>query len=209
MKRKERIEKGCYGYRNRRTFRNALASALIFAVLILLVAAGRRTGGTAGMLLLFFGILCSLPLANTLSPLIALGRYRTPARAFYEQVRQYENRGLVLYDLVFPTEEKAFAADALVVRGGVVLVYIPEKERGIETAGRKHLERQLRLGKAPCAVHPFTDLTQFLRALERLPKYEAVDASGRRSVSDGAEDSLRLASDADLLAAEVLCRISY
>lgn len=209
MKRNTRIEKGCYGYRNRRTAKNAALSVLIFVILLLLVNAGRKIGGTAGMIILFLGILTALPLANTLSPLIALGRFRTPDRAFYDRVKQYENRGLMMYDLVFPTEKKAFPADALLVRDGCVLVYIPEKTRGIEKESKQHLERQLRLGKAPCTVHSYTDFTQFLKALDRLPNYLPADAAGHRIPGSDPEDSINFASDSDLSAAAALCRISY
>ena len=164
-----RVEKGSYGYRNYHILRNAGLTALIALFIAAQIAYGRRVGGTLSIVLTLTGILCVLPMANILSPLLAMMRFRTPDRPFFEKTEPYTDRGILLYDLIFTTKEKAFPADAVLIRSGAVLVCGPAGQED----GRKlktHLENSLRLEHLKLHVNVYPGEEQFLKAIAALPE---------------------------------------
>ncbi len=176
----KRIEKGSYGYRNYHFLRNAMITALIAFAIALQIAAGRRLGGTASIVLTLTGILCVLPLANVLSPLIALMKYRTPDRSLFDTLQPYRDRGILLFDLVFTTKEKAFPADACLIRSGAILCLapLPVSDR---IKLKEHLERSLRLEHLKFHVNLYEDTEQFRKAVEQLPAEPAPDAAEQKA----------------------------
>ena len=132
-----RVEKGSYGYRNYHILRNAGLTALIALFIAAQIAYGRRVGGTLSIVLTLTGILCVLPMANILSPLLAMMRFRTPDRPFFEKTEPYSGRGILLYDLIFTTKEKAFPADAVMIRSGAVLVCGPAGQEAEGPSGKQ------------------------------------------------------------------------
>ena len=164
-----RVEKGSFGYRNYHFLRNAGITALIALVIAVQIAWGRRVGGTLSIVLTLTGILCVLPMANVLAPLLAMMRYRTPDRAFFEKTQVYSDRGILLYDLIFTTKEKAYPADAVLSRSGALLVCGPSGQEDCRKL-KVHLENSLRLEHLKLHVNLYSGEEPFLRALEALPE---------------------------------------
>ena len=164
-----RVEKGSFGYRNYHFLRNAGITALIALVIAVQIAWGRRVGGTLSIVLTLTGILCVLPMANVLSPLLAMMRYRTPERAFFEKTQIYSDRGILLYDLIFTTKEKAFPADAVLIRSGALLVCGPAGQEDCRKL-KVHLENSLRLEHLKLHVNVYPGEEQFLKAIAAIPE---------------------------------------
>ena len=164
----KRIEKGSFGYRNYHLLRNAGITVLTALFILAQIAFARSRGGTTGVVFTLTGILCVLPFANMLAPLIAFMRFRTPDAAFQKELRPYEDRGILLYDLIFTTKEKAFPADAVLIRSGAVLVCGPEN-RGDAGKLKVHLENSLRLEKLKLHVNLYEGSGPFLKAVQQLP----------------------------------------
>lgn len=164
-----RVEKGSFGYRNYHFLRNAGITALIALLIAVQIAFGRRSGGSLSVVFTLTGILCVLPLANILSPLLAMMKYRTPDRGFYEKTKAFSGRGILLYDLIFTTKEKAFPADAVLIRSGAILVCGPASQEDCRKL-KVHLENSLRLEHLKFHVNLYTGAEPFLKALEALPE---------------------------------------
>ena len=108
-------------------------------------------------------------MANVLSPLLAMMRYWTPERAFFEKTQIYSDRGILLYDLIFTTKEKAFPADAVLIRSGALLVCGPAGQEDCRKL-KVHLENSLRLEHLKLHVNLYPVEEQFLKALAALPE---------------------------------------
>lgn len=124
-----KIKKGQYGYRDYRR-RVELMKALLGVAMILaqLAARGFTDNQAAKNILTVMAILSVLPMANVASPLLASWRYKTPAREFYERVRPFEEKGVILYDLILTSKEQIIAADAVMVHPRGVFVYLSQEK---------------------------------------------------------------------------------
>ncbi len=162
-----RLSKGSYGYRNAHRIRNILILAGILAVILLQIAAGRLIGGSLQILFTFTGVLSVLPLANIASPTIAMGKYSTPDVSQYDKVQEYEDRGMLLYELIFTTKDSIYPADFCVIRDGAAVILSPVRPAA-KTGLKQHLERCCRNEGLGVHAGIYTDMDEFLRALSVL-----------------------------------------
>ena len=96
-------------------------------------------------------------------------RFRTPDRPFFEKTEPCADRGILLYDLIFTTKEKAFPADAVLIRSGAVLVCGPAGQEDCRKL-KTHLENSLRLEHLKLHVNVYPGEEQFLKAIAALPE---------------------------------------
>ncbi|MCI8515556.1 MAG: O-linked GlcNAc transferase-like protein [Hungatella sp.] len=124
-------KKGQYGYRN--YHRNLQLAKVIFGGAMILVQLGARKftdNQAAKNILTVMAILSVLPTANVASSLLASWIYKTPGKEFYERVRLFEEKGLILYDLIITSKEQIMAMDAIMVHplGVFALVSSPKTD---------------------------------------------------------------------------------
>ena len=119
-----KIDKGQFGYRDHRR-KMRLILVLIFAAAILAQLGARQLtdNQAAKNILTVMAILTVLPMANLASPLIASWNYRTPSGEFYEKVQGYEDKCVILYDLIVTTREFVVPIDAAAVHPKGVYAY--------------------------------------------------------------------------------------
>ena len=119
-----RREKGQYGYRDSvRRMRLMITIVLGLGVLAQLGARYLTENQAAKNILTVMAILTVLPFANMASPLLVSWRYRTPPREFYEKIKPYEEKCVILYDLILTTKEFVMPMDAIAVHPGGVYGY--------------------------------------------------------------------------------------
>ena len=170
-----RREKGQYGYRDSvRKMRLTVTIILGLGVLAQLGARYLTDNQAAKNILTVMAILTVLPLA---SPLLASWRYRTPPKEFYEKIKPYEKKCVILYDLILTTKEFVMPMDAIAVHPGGVYGYctagklkVKEAEQslnGLFTANR--LDPNLKL---------FLEERSFLRRLDSLKPSEGDENDG-------------------------------
>ena len=109
-------KKGQYGYRN--DHRNLQLAKVIFGGAMILVQLGARNytdNQAAKNILTVMAVLSVLPTANVAAPLLASWSCQTPKKEFYERVRPFETKGLILYDLIITSSEQIMAVDAVMV----------------------------------------------------------------------------------------------
>ena len=121
---KEKITKGCWGYRRKHRRMQVMIIAL-FAVLIIiqLAARGFTDSEAAKNVLTVMAVLTVLPMANIASPFLASFPYKTMDREKYEKYAAYENQFAVLYDLIVTTKEYMIPMDVAVVHPTGVYCY--------------------------------------------------------------------------------------
>ena len=97
---KEAIEKGHYGYIDRRK-KNQLIKTLICAVVIVfLVGLGYMIFGTKLNFIMVPAMLMVIPMANFFVAFAGLVAFNTASAEHYAAVRAYDEQGMLLSDLV-------------------------------------------------------------------------------------------------------------
>lgn len=120
----KRIQKGTYGYREYRR-KAQIIELIIGAAMILgqLLARNFTDNQAAKNILTVMAILTVLPVANVASPFLASFRYRTPKKEFYQAVHPYEEKSVILYDLIVTSKEQILPLDAVSVHPAGVCAY--------------------------------------------------------------------------------------
>ena len=66
-------------------------------------------------ILTVMAVLTVLPVANVASPFLASFRFRTPKKEFYQSIFPFEEKCVVLYDLIITSKEQILPLDAVAV----------------------------------------------------------------------------------------------
>ncbi|MCD8083352.1 MAG: O-linked GlcNAc transferase-like protein [Clostridiales bacterium] len=173
-----KIEKGEYGYRNRRK-RNHTICVLAIAAVILLQLGARwfvKTDMTRTILTVT-AILTVLPLANIASPLLASLPYRTPDQDFYERMKPYEDRCQLLYDLILTTKEQIIPADAAFVHPNGVCLYCPLQKLDVSRA-ESALNQMFAANKCKLHIRILREEKGFTRRLDSLKPMSEYEDDG-------------------------------
>lgn len=171
-------EKGQYGSRDhgKRT-RLIITLVLAAAILAQLAARWMTDNQAAKNILTVMAILTVLPMANMASPLLASWKYRTPDRGFYEKVCPYEEKTVILYDLILTTKEQIIPADAAAVHPQGVFIYAPPGKLDTQKA-EKSLQALFAANKLDLKIRLIRDETGFLRRLSSLKPAGDCEADG-------------------------------
>lgn len=176
---KEAIAKGCYGYVERRR-KNQLIKALLCAlVVVALVVAGIVIFGTKKNWIMIPAMLMVIPMANFLVTALALIRYESGSPEMHDQLKAFEDQGMLLSDLVVVNEKGArmFAPFMVVYRNGVVAYGQGQKWQpsDMEIPINDLFKRR----GIPMRIKVYRDWDRFL---ERLDGMEAPDAESQKRV---------------------------
>lgn len=181
----KRISKGTYGYRTYRKRVWMIELAIGAAMIIGQLAARNFTDNQAAKnILTVMAVLTVLPVANVASPFLAAFRYRTPDRAFYEAISAYEDRSLILYDLIVTSKEQILALDAVVVHPTGVYAYCTSPKAD-KHKGETFLNTMFTGHRLDGNVKIFTEQGAFERRLKSLKPASQYEDDG--SVDYGAE----------------------
>lgn len=128
MKRKK-IVKGNYGYRtaHKKTQIRNVALFLI-AIAALLIARPFIPMDEFKNLATISAILLVLPMANLASPLVVAWKIKQTPEDFYQEVKPYEEKFPVLYDLIITNTDLIMPVDAAVIHPTGVYLYCPDKK---------------------------------------------------------------------------------
>lgn len=175
---RRKAEKGQYGYRNRKK-RIRLAITLFFAAAVIAQLAARSftQDQAAKNILTVMAILTVLPMANIGSPLIASWKYRTPDYSFYEKVRPYETKMILLYDLILTTKEDIMPMDAIAVHPQGVFAYCTSSK--LDTAKAEKALNDIFAGsRLDSNVKILREERSFLRRLDSLKPADSYEDDG-------------------------------
>lgn len=173
-----KIDKGQYGYRNHKKHLR-LAVTLFFAAAVIaqLIARALTQDQAARNILTVMAILTVLPMANMGSPLLASWKYKTPERGFYEKIRPYETKMIILYDLILTTKEHIMPMDAIAVHPQGVFAYCTSEK--LDTAkAEKALNALFTGNRLDPNVKIIREERSFLRRLDSLKPADHYEDDG-------------------------------
>ncbi len=185
-------EKGQYGYRD--YHKKIQLAKVIFGAAMILVQAGARSftdNEAAKNILTVMAILSVLPTANMASPLLASWKYKTPGRDFYDRVRVFEDRGLVLYDLIVTSKDQILAVDAAVVHPKGVFVFLRQDKADVKKA-EKYLNDTFQAYRLDPNVKVIQDEKAFLKRIQGLKPAGGLEDDGSAEYGAGVLKSLSM-----------------
>ncbi|MDO5406251.1 MAG: O-linked GlcNAc transferase-like protein [Eubacteriales bacterium] len=163
-----KINKGQYGYRDRNKWmRLTITLVLVAGILAQLAARSFTDNQAAKNILTVMAILTVLPMANMASPLLASWKYRTPSAEFHQRMQAYEDRCVLLYDLIVTTKEFVLPFDAVAVHPNGVYAYCILRKIDSGKA-EKAINALFIANKLDPNVKIFLDERSFLRRLDSL-----------------------------------------
>lgn len=185
-------EKGQYGYRD--YHRKVQLAKVLFGAAMILIQAGARSltdNEAAKNILTVMAILSVLPTANIASPLLASWKYRTPGRDFYDRVRPFEDRGIILYDLILTSKEQILAADAAMVHPRGVFVYL-NQEKADSKKAEKYLNDTFKARRLDPNVKVIREEKEFLKRISGLKPAGEMEDDGSAGYGAGVLKSLSM-----------------
>lgn len=171
-----RKKKGEYGYRDGHRKLQLLITLLLVLAIAAQLLARQFTGNQAAKnILTVMAILTVLPMANVASPLLASWKYRTPPQAFYEQVKKYEDRCVILYDSIITSKDALMPMDAVAVHPTGVYFYCTGRKTDVKKA-EEYLNGMLSAQRLDPHAKVIKEETAFFRRLDSLkPQSEYED----------------------------------
>lgn len=171
-------QKGQYGYRDSHRRMSLMLVLLFLAAILAQLAARQLTDQQAAKnILTVMAILTVLPMANLASPLIASWKYRTPPEDFYQKTRPYEEKCVILYDLVVTTKEFVIPIDAAAVHPQGVYAYCPASH--LDTAkAEKALNALFTANRLEPSLKLLREERSFFRRLDSLKPADACEDDG-------------------------------
>ncbi len=173
----KRVAKGCRGYRNYRRKIQILEIA-VGAVMIIgqLIARNFTDNQAAKNILTVLAILMVLPVANVASPFLAAIRCRAPGDGFYQAVSLYENRCLMLYELIVTSKEQIIPIDAAAIHPtGIYLCCTGTGAKFDRAKAETFLKGMFSAHSLTGHIKIFSDTDSFKRRLKSLKAAEADD----------------------------------
>lgn len=131
----KKIEKGEYGYRT--SFKKK--HLFLVAILVLFIMAqlfGRNFTEEKAVknILTVMAVVTVLPAANLASPLVAVMKYRTPSREFYDKYSLYNEKFPMLFDMVLTTKDYVLPMDAIAVHPTGIYAYCINQKVNVQEA---------------------------------------------------------------------------
>ncbi len=171
-----KIQKGQYGYRSYLRKSQIIKVAIGAAAILLQLAARALTGNQAAKnILTVMAILSVLPTANVASPMLAAWKWKTPSEDFHRALAAYEDKGIVLYELIVTTREQVLPFDGILVHPMGVFAYCVNPKTDVQKA-QKALNEIFRAHKLDENIKVIKDEKQFFNRLKSLkPMSESED----------------------------------
>ena len=172
----KKIKKGDYGYRNHFKRKQLFIIALL-ALFIIAQLVGRSftDNDSVKKILTVMAILSVLPTANVASPMLAAWKWKTPSEDFHRALAAYEDKGIVLYELIVTTREQVLPFDGILVHPMGVFAYCVNPKTDVQKA-QKALNEIFRAHKLDENIKVIKDEKQFFNRLKSLkPMSESED----------------------------------
>ncbi len=167
-----------YGYRNLHRQMQTGKLALNACVIILLVVIRSfMTSPAVKTVISLAAIIAVIPAANIASPLIASWKYKTPSIDFYNEVAPFEEKGIMLYDLIITTKEQIIPMDAILVHPYGVYAYCPLQKVDAAKA-QMDLNTVLKDQKLSQTIKIFKEEKQFFSRLDSIRPMSSEDDDG-------------------------------
>ncbi|MDK2964813.1 O-linked GlcNAc transferase-like protein [Lacrimispora sp.] len=175
----KRYSKGQPGYRDYHKKRE-LFKVLFGAAAIVIQLLFREFAASDALknVLTVMAILSVLPTANIAAPLIASFRYRSLSPVFGEKVSVFEDKGIVLYELIISSKQQLLPMDVLVILPDEIYAYCSDGKTDASSAER-YIKQMLGRHKLDYNVKVSLDERAFLKRLGSLKPNETNEENDR------------------------------
>ena len=175
----KRYSKGQPGYRDYHK-KKELFKVLIGTAAIVIQLVFREFAASTELknVLTVMAILSVLPAANIAVPLIASFKYRSISPVFEEKASAFQDKGIVLYDLIISSKEQLLPMDVLVILSDEIYAYCSAGKTDAAKAER-YIKQMLGRHKLDYKVKVSQDERAFLKRLGSLKPNETNEENGR------------------------------
>jgi hypothetical protein len=175
----KRYVKGQSGYRDYHK-KKELFKILTGAVLIIIQLIFREFVDSASLknTLTVMAILSVLPVANIAAPLLASFRYRSLSPILEEKASAYEEKGILLYDLIISSREQLLPMDVVLVMPDEIYAYCTAVKADSDKA-ELYIKQMLSQHKLEYSVKVMFEENAFLKRLSSLKSNEKNEDNGR------------------------------
>ncbi len=111
-------KKGTYGYRRWHQTRLMLSAVLLGGLMYYLFTLSLRVSKLPSTILTIGIVLSVVPLSLFVVMSFIASRAKTPSAERYAYAKQFEDRGIMLYDCIFMTDKTGFPVDFMLITNG-------------------------------------------------------------------------------------------
>ncbi len=174
----KRYSKGQSGYRDYHK-KKELLKVLIGAALIVIQLIFRKFADSTALknTLTVMAVLSVLPAANIAAPLLASFKYRSLSPMLEKKASAYEEKGVLLYDLIISSKEHLLPMDVILVMPDEIYAYCTAGKADSDKAER-YIKKMLSQHKLDYNVKVIFDENSFFKRLSSLKPNEKDEANG-------------------------------
>ena len=168
---KERIEKGDYGYLKKNKLIQLIVTLVLISIVCIIFYTGYIKYGNTKNIFTVFAILSVLPMAKFVVGYIMLAKHNSISLEEYNKIQEKIKHKLI-YDLIISSTERTYPVKVAIVQDNSVCLYIPnEKVKKIEAEKyvRSFLEKECRVS----AVKVADKLDEFIKMASSLENNES------------------------------------
>ncbi|MGC6178020.1 O-linked GlcNAc transferase-like protein [Lacrimispora sp. 38-1] len=175
----KRYSKGQPGYRDYHK-KKELLKVLIGAALIVIQLIFRKFADSTALknTLTVMAILSVLPAANIAAPLLASFKYRSISSMLEKKASAYEEKGVLLYDLIISSKEQLLPMDVILVKPDEIYAYCTAGKSDSDKA-EQYIKQMLSQHKLDYNVKVIFDENSFFKRLSSLKPKEKKEDNDR------------------------------
>nr|WP_314461049.1 O-linked GlcNAc transferase-like protein [uncultured Clostridium sp.] len=179
----KRYLKGQSGYRDYHK-KKELLKVLTGAALIVIQLIFREFAGSAALknTLTVMAILSVLPAANIAAPLLASFKYRSLSPVLEKKASAFEEKGVLLYDLIISSKEQLLPMDVILVMPDEIYAYCTAGKADSDKAER-YIKQMLSQHKLDYDVKVIFDENFFFKRLSSLKPKEKKEDNDRSGLA--------------------------
>lgn len=167
----KRVAKGKFGYTMSHRKWQFLKMSLYIALALAVFLVGFLTTKTTKNVLSIVAIVGALPISKEMVGVIMSFKRKPMDKGLYEQISAKAGDLEQIYELLFTTSDKSYAAEAVVIEGRDVICYVNDPKSDAPKL-QTHLQKMLAANEYKQNVKVYTDLKKFLDRVGDLERRE-------------------------------------
>ena len=178
------MEKGTYGYLNKKHETAAVRTAAFFTFTLLLVILGRVFFKEHSKVFTICAIISVVPAAMSAVNLIMFLRYKTGRKEIFDETELARGSIPVLYDCVFTTEKESYGVNAVGIINKNIILYSEYKQFDAAGLERHRSYITKKNGYKNWTIKVFTELEKYTGRLNYLREKESRLTKNDREMVD-------------------------
>ncbi len=163
---KKKLQKGMYGFLARKKRIEIIKTVVLYAIALAVFFLGWLHTNTKQNMLSIVAVLGILPASKSAVSMIMFLRCKSAPESLYAQLRPAEERGILLYDLIFVLNEKMVKTDCIFVQDTSVVVYTQHKKMSEQEIAKQLKNFLCNQGKGKYAVQVIKNEQKFIKLVQ-------------------------------------------